>query len=234
MSKPILIPMFPYMAHVAALKVARLLVDAGVHLATRSGAPGPARYLVYQDRTQAHADLTLYSGTKHHHHGEVQHDDPRRFRVWGRSMLTGWCSTEQLDAWREGKGNVAIRCVAVSLDSYLSAAVNNRLPIAKPAVLVVNTEDTSRELDRLSEKCLARELELSGAEERERAALKCGCGRSYTWAEYLALEKPIACQRDPEISDQVESEDNGHPVLCWLRDCECKNTMCRPKPEGAK
>lgn len=64
----------------------------------------------------------------------------------------------------------------------------------------------------------------------ERSQLTCGCGRAYTWAEYLGnLAPPIA-------GSQQESEDElGAPIMIELRQCACHNTMARlplPMPKG--
>lgn len=200
------LPLFPFMNQTAALKYARHLVEVGVHLATR--ASSPARFLVYVDRTQAHAEYLDPMSTKAslHHNGELGDDDPKRFKVWGRGYSVGFCSAKQLDAWREGKGNTALSCSSLDTDNWLANAVNGR---------------------HVTQRSSAQEL-------LERKALTCGCGLAYTWSEYLEkLQAPIKC-RTQGVSDQVEGEDeNFHPVILFLRDCSCGNTMGRAKPEGA-
>ena len=217
MSSKIVIPLFPYMALSATLKIGRFLVDTGARLATRESEP--ARYLLYIDRTQAHGEYLDERASRpiNVRAGEVKADDLKRFRVRGRSFLTGWCSAAELDSWKAGRGNVAIRCVDVRHDTWLSNANSHKLQTpASPAVV---TDPP---------------FEISTQDLKERMALKCSCGRTYTWAEYLELAPPAKCTAQG-VSDQVESEDeDGHPVLAWLRDCSCKNTMCRPKPEGAR
>jgi len=227
----ILIPLFPYMALAAALKTSRHLLDVGVHLATR--ASSPARYLVYLDRSLAHAEYLDPMATKpvQHQAGEVKHDDSRRFRVWGRNFFTGWCSAEELDKWKAGKGNVAIRCVDVQLDAWLRNAANDRHVIHRPAAAVA---PMIAGVVAATASAVSPPYAEEGQELEERRALRCFCGRAYTWAEYLALPPPVKCTKEG-ASDQVESADeDGHPVIGWIRDCECKNTMCRPKPQGAR
>lgn len=63
----------------------------------------------------------------------------------------------------------------------------------------------------------------------ERSQLTCGCGRSYTWAEYLALPAPVRGSQQPTF------DDDDREIFLELRDCACQNTMARlvgPCPDG--
>lgn len=57
------------------------------------------------------------------------------------------------------------------------------------------------------------------------AKVDCGCGRTYTWNEYLALDMPVKC-RNGLASDRLDEEG----MVWFFRDCTCKNTMLRAKP----
>lgn len=63
----------------------------------------------------------------------------------------------------------------------------------------------------------------------EHSQLRCGCGRSYTWAEYLALPVPL------RGSQQETTDDHGAPMFLEVRNCSCLSTMARHVgafPEG--
>lgn len=55
--------------------------------------------------------------------------------------------------------------------------------------------------------------------------LACGCGRSYTLREYLALPVPATVRHPAGATQYLESGDHGEPesVLLW-RDCPCHSS----------
>jgi predicted DNA-binding protein len=65
----------------------------------------------------------------------------------------------------------------------------------------------------------------------EYSQLTCGCGRSYTWAQYLALPAPPR----GSFQDVPGEDENDPPVRLELRNCSCLSTMARNPgefPEG--
>ncbi len=100
-------PLFPFMAHAAALRVGNHLLAA--RLSTR--ASQPARYLLSSDRV---------TGTALDH----QVVPSRRLIVWGRGFSRGYCSLEELERWQRGDGGVAIKVEAFTVDLQLRQAFN--------------------------------------------------------------------------------------------------------------